>query len=151
MTSVWKDMPAEERVRNIHALQVRNPKISGGGIAQAFPGATRSAVLGFCYRRHIRLHGRVDGYQPPARYDSNPRNWKWRRPPKPQRAPAWHPLPSSKPIDLLELDRTQCSWPVDIAGKQHYCGLPVDERKSTKRRCVAAWCKQHRALGLVTS
>lgn len=147
MTTPWT-APKQEKIAVIAPL-IEEGK-SASEIAQRFAGASRSAVIGFCYRQNIALahanpkHANKRVAAKPKRRSGicsnkkrRPANtlstWKQAGPPKP--AKQVPQIQTKGPgVPFMEISNSQCRAPHwDIwPGADHaeYCGAPVVEGQS---------------------
>ncbi|KPL28539.1 MAG: hypothetical protein AMJ72_02665 [Acidithiobacillales bacterium SM1_46] len=117
---------------------------------------TRNAVIGKAGRMKLEKpkHERIGVLRPlkqtrrdkPARVKA-PKRFVMVKPDVPDYRPprivvpeeAWNPLPDTVPINIVQLNRKTCRWPVDTDGdtEQMFCGAP----------CSSTYCKSHARLG----
>lgn len=108
------------------------------------PGVTRSAVVGQCHRRGIRMSAGASKAQ-------RRKNMKFAFPfgrsevplaPNRGRPDAWAPIEGATPVELLSRKPMQCAWPVEQPARpaeQLFCGARCDDD-------TLPYCATHRRM-----
>lgn len=111
-------------------------------------GATRNMVIGKVDRLGLKRPERVKVERPiaerPRRQPiAKPKQPQPVLPPPPPRLRADQPLPESRPVSLLQLNRTHCRWPIGDPRKPefHFCGAVA--KRTVNRPC---YCPDHARL-----
>lgn len=147
----WAEMTRDQRREAILPLW------QNGATAQSIADAlvtSKNAVIGVIHRmpRHKRPAARIRAFNRPPKPAREPRERK----PRPAAPPkeislipidatpigkydaAFQPLPGASPVALVDLEKGQCRWPVDIDGKTFFCGCGVAENET--------YCEIHKVV-----